>query len=373
MSKLFNLHDELNEMIRGVIIMSMMFKDLQAFLSAMNALSAIYDDNLNLIWYNDDIFKEFRAERLQNHLPHRKEAVFNIYIGERQCSLNVIPIFKSKKIVGGYAMIIRTDEQVTALISSSSLEYAFDSFMIKHIKKLDRISSLSKRIIRLSNKMETPKELIRTVTLQLNILSNTKAEVKALKEIISPNSSEDFVNVVELTRTFIRNMNEVLKPTGRKIDAKIECESCFVKMQLETYLYILSEITLIHLYSSSLKTNIKLKIYSDESIFFMNMESEDSEKQKRHSDKIDIDDKKENIRELLFREDGGTFDLTKSEGRTLSVMKLNSIITQASKGEMGDLISENIINYRFLNEFFDSVIGDEIQRVEKREPRSELD
>ena len=101
-------------------------KKIQSYLSIQNGFTAILDLDFNVLWESrPDFLQYLDLSAIKNALPIEEEMFFPIQYGSEKFSADVIPVFRSKKQIGGYTIKIIGEKEAMKSFRATSLNEHF--------------------------------------------------------------------------------------------------------------------------------------------------------------------------------------------------------------------------------------------------------
>lgn len=101
-------------------------KKIQSYLSIQNGFTAIMDLDFNVLWEsNPDFLQYLDLSVIKEALPIEEESFFPIQYGSERLSADVIPVFRSKKQIGGYTIKIIGEKEAMKSFRATSLNEHF--------------------------------------------------------------------------------------------------------------------------------------------------------------------------------------------------------------------------------------------------------
>lgn len=101
-------------------------KQIQHYLSIQNGFTAIMDLDFNSLWESSPNFLQYLdLSAVKEALPIEKESFFSIQYGSEKFSADVIPVFRSKKQIGGYTIKIISEKEAMKRFRTTSLNEHF--------------------------------------------------------------------------------------------------------------------------------------------------------------------------------------------------------------------------------------------------------
>lgn len=260
-------------------------KGLSAYLSSLDAVSAIYDENFNLVsTESKDFFEKLDIEAVRSPPPIKEETFYTVEADGEKMILSVTPIFKSKRIVTAYTFVVRTDYQLYKQTCAGTMpDYA--ALFLDRIKKgICDCSELNE----LAREGNGSKKILSLLEAQQDVIDKLYSELSETRYSAFPSKSVNSrlnCNISALLETLCSDTAESLKEVKRKVNADIDTRNYYSKIDFNLFTAAFSNLLRYHIRYSPLKSPINIKsAVNSENLFELTV-------------KTKVDDKKFETRE----------------------------------------------------------------------------
>lgn len=357
------------------MLSSPILKGLTSFLSSLDALSAVYDADLNLVSTDsEEFFQTLDISAVTSDPPVRGETAYSIEADGEKMILTVTPIFKSKRIITAYIFVARTDYQLYKQLCAGSMPDYF-TMLLDHIKEelaacseLNEIAQNTSGTKKVTSLLEDQKQTLNEL---YSRLSRTRNAVFSDAEV----NSRLNCNVSALLSALCEDAAECLKEVKRKVSFDIDARNYYSKIDYNLFTSAFSNILMYHLLCSPLKSTVSIKtVVNSEKLLELTVKTKADKK------KAETDD--EAIRARYFRDlahkiicydFGGECEISNDGGSVISVIGLpiqkknrGLYLTSKNSAYLGD-------DYKPMYEHLSYVIKSETAALKKQRSSKKSD
>ncbi len=254
-------------------------KGLISYLSSLDGIAAVYDENFNLADSTDkEFFKKLNLDEIKADPPTRLESYYKIEVDGERYVLSVTPIFKSKRVITAYSLVARNDYQIFKQAAVGMMPEYF-SLILDDIKKnLSECTDLNDLAVkevsakRSASLLSAQKQMIRNLCSKVD---DTTYSIFAHSQV----NSRVNCNVTALISALCSDTSECLKGVKRKVSLELEEKNLYAKIDYNLFATAFANIIKYHLNNSPLKSAISItSIISEEGNFVLTVKTKASGK-----------------------------------------------------------------------------------------------
>lgn len=336
-------------------------KGVTAYLSSLNASSAIYDDELTLIWTNcDEFFKAFDTKAISDIQPIKSEQPIPVFVNRTKYVMNVVPLFRSKKRVSGYVCVLRDSFEVYRMVNSSAVSDYTGLFLQETQEKANRIISITKVMEELVPENEEGEKLARLIKeqyVQAVRLFTEASSTSALSGILAADDTPNLnCNVSALVAGLCVEAGQCLVKTKRKLIRNVDLRHYYARIGYKTFAVAFMSALRSHMYISQLKSDIEVSSHFDDGNFFITVKSDLlPEEELSFSQEIKSSLDRELAHKIVASDCGGTLTFTGVDGTAVTEMKIP--VNKKNRGKtLTNVNSEYLTGgYRPVHPFLDEI------------------
>lgn len=352
-------------------------KGVTAYLSSLNARSAVYSDELKLLWSScDEFFKSFDTKLISDALPVRAEEPVPVVADGVKYAMSIVPLYRSKRLVYGYACVLRDSSEVCRIVNSSAVSEQIELFLRETQEKTTRIIGISKMMEGLVPDCENRERLeqyIREQSVQANRLFT---EASSLRIAASANEDGDApavnCNVSALISRLCSEANQCLVKTKRKLIEDIDVRCYYAKTDYKVLAVAFMSMFRSHLYISPLKSAVEVTARLDGEDYLITVKTE-----LLPYEEIDLLQEQKSVqdRELARRivafECGGSLTFTADKSTAISEIRI-PVVKKNRGASLNNANSEYLTgNYKPVRSYIDEITEREEQALTAaREPKT---
>lgn len=343
------------------MVTSSVLKGVTTYLSALNARSAVFNDDLTLIWTNcDEFFKTFDTTVISDALPIKSEQPVSVVVNKVKYAMNVVPLYRSKRLVSGYVCVLRDSYEVFRMVNSSAVSDFTELFLRETQEKASRIISINKVMEELVPKNEEGEKLaslMKEQYVQAMRLFTEATSTAALSGLIAVDDSPNLnCNISALVAGLCVEASQCLVKTKRKLIRNVDLRHYYARIGYKTFAVAFMSAFRSHLYISPLKSNIEVSSRFDDGDFFITVKSE-----LLPEDAIDFAQQmrscldRELAHKIIASDCGGELTYTAEGGVAVTEMKVP--VTKKNRGaSLNSANSEYLTGgYRPVHPFMDEI------------------
>ena len=233
-------------------------KGLTSFLSSLDAVSAVYDTDFNLVSTDsENFFNELDIGAVVSNPPQKGETAYTVTANGEKMTLSVTPVFKSKRIITAYIFVARSDYQMYKQLCAGSMPDYFSMLTDRIRESIAACSQMNDLIQNMSPSKKTSVLLQE----QKNILNGLYAELdKTRSSIFSSAKVNDRINcnVSALLSSLCNDTLDCLKDTKRKVNIDIDTKNCYCNIDHDLFTSAFSNALTYHLLCSPLKSTVNI-------------------------------------------------------------------------------------------------------------------
>ena len=353
-------------------------KGVTTYLSSLNARSAVYSDDLTLIWTSsDEFFKTVDSKFISDALPIKEERYLSLVVDDERYTVSIAPLYRSKRLVSGYVCVMRDSTDVYMMANSSAVSDHAVLFLEDIQRKANRIISIGKvldGLIPEGENGEKMQELLRDIYVQsMRICTEASANI-AIMPLQRPEAEAPTVNchVSALISTLCSETSQCLVKTKRKLIKHIDTNNYYAKVDYRILAVAFMSMLRSHLYISPLKSDIQVSTHFDGGNYCITVASEllpeaDIEWTQLGKSKKDWGLAKK----IAVSDCGGSLDFTAENNTAISEMKLPVI--KKNRGASLNGVNSGYLSgkYKPVHPFIDEITCREEQLIAaEREPQA---
>lgn len=255
------------------MVATSVLRGVTAYLSSLDAKSAVYNDDLTLIWSScDDFFNSLDTRVISDVIPIKSEENIPVIVHKVKYVMNIVPLYRSKTLVCGYVCVLRDSYEMYRMLNSSAVSDYIRSFLKEAQEKTTRIIGVSKvmdGLIPEDGDKEELKQLVHEQNMQATRLFT---EASSIDTIISAGTGENApdvnCNVSALVAVLCVEANQCLVKTKRKLIRDVDVKSYYAKVDYKLFAVAFMSVLRSHMYISPLKSDIEVTSYFDDGSYF---------------------------------------------------------------------------------------------------------
>lgn len=351
------------------MVSSSVLRGVTTYLSSLNAKSAVYNDDLTLIWTNcDEFFKAFDTTVITKAQPIRSEKPVPVVVDKVKYVMNIVPLYRSKRLVCGYVCVLRDSYEVYQMVNNSAVSDHIEMFLQEAQEKTTRIIGISKVMEGLvpdNENKERLEQLIREQSMHAMRLfteaSSTSAITSAGAEANAPGVN---CNVSALISGLCAEANQCLVKTKRKLIKDIDIRSYYAKIDYKLLALAFMSMFRSHLYISPLKSNIEVSSRFEEGDYFITVKSEllPEEEMDLHQEQKAMQDR-EMARKVIASDCDGSLTFTADKNTAVTEVKL-PVVKKNRGPSLNNVNSEYLVgSYKPVHPFVDEITEMEEQAI----------
>lgn len=237
---------------------------MENFLSSVEGRSALYDEDMNLIWTNfHEFFDKFDLKKTNEETPIRIESSFSADIDGSQAVLSITPVYKSLRTISAYVCVIRDSYEVYKLMNKTAIAAFTNNMMEKNAYKLERLAELNANIGEAVRGNESAEEINDLIMEQKRLLVSMRNEARYCIDTCynEVDSNEINCNLSMMFRSLCKDAEESFRDLGRKVSFTGESRDYYIiensKALVTAFLHLLRS----HLLLSPLKSPVNISTY----------------------------------------------------------------------------------------------------------------
>lgn len=247
------------------MISAPILKSFTSYLSNVDGISAVYDENFVLQWSNSDFFKNFDITEIKSR-QLICETHFKILYKNESAVLTVTPVYKSKRVVDAYTFSVRNVYQIYKMLGCSAasdyLPIVFDDYKQQTSNLIEMNKSLmeSARTRKDTDILNNQNRILSTINNDLDAFSKS---LFVKKEPITVNC-----NLSLLMSTICKDAAYCLNDIKRSLNVKLDKRNYYTKINFEPFVIAVANILNCHLALSPLKSAITVNTCCEKEKYF---------------------------------------------------------------------------------------------------------
>lgn len=352
-------------------------RGVTAYLSSLNAKSAVYSDELKLLWSScDDFFGSFDTKLISDALPVRAEEPVPVEVDGVKYAMSIVPLYRSKRLVYGYACVLRDSYEIYRLVNSSPVSEHIELFLRETQEKTTRIIGISKMMEGLVPDCENKEKLeqyIREQSVQAARIF-TEAYSTGIASFVKEEGDSPAVNcnVSALIAGLCSEANQCLVKTKRKLVKDIDVRSYYAKVDYRVLAVAFMSMFRSHLYISPLKSSVEVTARFDDGDYFITVKTEllPYEEIDLLQEQKSLQDR-ELARRIVVSECDGSLSFTADKSTAISEIRI-PVVKKNRGASLNNVNSEYLTgNYKPVRPFIDEITEREEQALDAaREPKA---
>ena len=341
-------------------------KGVTTYLSSLNAKSAVYSDDLKLLWTSgDEFFKTVDTGFIKDALPIKEETHLSLTVDKVRFAVSVTPLYRSKRLVSGYVCVMRDSTEIYAMANSSAVSDHARLFLQDIQEKANRIISLDKVLDGLIPENENKEKIQDILRDQCANSLRIFTAASASRAILPPaESSEDApavnCHVSALISGLCTEASQCLVKTKRKLIKDIDMRNYYAKVDYRVFAVAFMSILRSHLYISPLKSSIQVSSRFEDGNYIVTVSSELLPEDKMDPLQIarSMHDR-ELARKIVVSDCGGVLTFKEEKNTAVSEMTL-PVIKKNRGASLNNANSEYLTgNYKPVRPFVDEITENE--------------
>ena len=342
------------------MVSTSVLKGVTAYLSSLNAKSAVYDDDLTLRWTNcDEFFKDFDTTVISKAQPLKSEKPVPVVVDKVKYVMNIVPLYRSKRLVCGYVCVVRDSYEVYRMMNSSAVSDQIELFLKDAQEKATRIIGISKVMEELVPDNEDKERLEQLVREQNMQASRLYTEASCTGTVIAgtdKNTPNINCNVSALVDGLCAEAVQCLVKTKRKLIRDIDTRSYYAKIDYKLFSVAFMSMFRSHLYISPLKSSIEVSSRYEGKDYFITVKSEllpDEEIDFSHEQRSSLD--RELAKKIVAFDCGGS--LSFKTDKNTAVTEIRITVDKKNRGPSLNSINSEYMSggYRPVHPFIDEI------------------
>lgn len=346
------------------MISTPILKSFISYLSNVNGISAIYDENFVLQWSNDDeFFKELDISEVKRRQPLQEAHFKTQYQGET-ADLTVTPIYRSKRVVDSYTFTVKNFYHSFQMLECSAVSdymlMAFDSYK----QQTDNLLELNRELM---EDIQDDRE-VDILNTQSRMLSAINNEMKTYSKAVFAKHEPLNVNcnVSLLMSVICKDASNCLNDIKRSLNVKMDERNCYIKINAELFVIAVAYILKCHLMMSPLKSAITVDSRCEKDKSFHVVIKSKSKKEEMDKNGIKYATFSRNFAEKLIRSDCNGIFKCNDDGKT-TVTEFELPVFLKNRGSM--LTSRNSVyldpEYKPVRSMLKIIMESEIEQIEE--------
>ena len=368
---------------RSNIMVASVLKGVTAYLSSLNARSAVYSEELELVWSScDEFFRSFDTELIREALPVKSEKPVPVQVGDVKYAMDIVPLYRSKRLVYGYACVLRNSYEVFRLVNSSPVSEHIELFLRETQEKSTRIIGASKMMEGLVPECENREKLLQyireqsmqasriyTEAFSTGIVSFVKDEEKKMESEEAPAVN---CNVSALITVLCNEAAQCLVKTKRKLIKNIDGRSYYAKVDYRVLAVAFMSMFRSHLYISPAKSGVEVTAKLEGGAYVITVKTEllPYERTELQQEQKSLQDR-ELARRIIASECDGSLAFTSDKSTAVSEIRIP--VVKKNRGASLNLVNSEYLtgNYKPVHPFIDEITQREEQLLTaEKEPGS---
>ena len=310
-------------------VSSSVLRGVTAYLSSLNARSAVYNDDLTLLWTSEDeFFKTIDTKFISDILPIKTEQHVSIVVDKSKYAVSITPLYRSKRLVCGYVCVLRDSNEIYIMANSSAVADYTRLFLQDIQEKANRILSISKVMEGLVPEGENKEKLEGLIRDQYVQSLRIFTEASGTSTIVMPTQSTNSgfpvkCHVSMLISGLCTEASQCLVKTKRKLVKDIDMKNYYAKIDYKIFAVAFMSMFRSHLYISPLKSTIYVSTRYEDSNYFITVKSELLPEEKINFQQ-DLKSKQdmELARKIVTSDCGGTLTFRTENNTAVSEIKM---------------------------------------------------
>lgn len=346
----------------SIMVTASVLRGVTTYLSSLNARSAVYNEDLTLIWASEDgFFKSIDPKFISAAMPIREERHLSLEVDGERYAVSVTPLYRSKRLVCGYVCVMRDSTEIYMMANSSAVSDYVRLFLQDIQEKANRIISVSKvmeGLVPEGENGEKLQELIRSQYIQSQRIFTEATGSKAILPPVNNGEGTSAANchVPALISGLCGETSQCLVKTKRRLVKDIDMRNCYARADYRLLAMAFMSLLRTHLHISPLKSDIKVITRFDELTYVVAITSEllpkgelDSLQQEKSRHNWEL------AKKIVVSDCGGTLVFNTDNNTATSEMKL-PVIRKNRGPSLNNANSEYIAgNYKPVHPFIDEI------------------
>ena len=237
---------------------------MENFLVSVEGKSALYDEEMNLIWTNfHEFFDEFDLKGLDEETPIRSESCFSAAVDGSKAVLNITPVYKSLRTISAYVCIIRDYYEIYKLMNKTTISAFSNNMMEKNMDKLERLAELNANISEAVHDSAGTDQIDDLISEQKRLLVSMRNETKYYMDTCfnEVDRSEINCNLSMMFKSLCRDAEESFRDLGRKVSFTGESRDYYIIENSNALVTAFLHLLRSHLILSQLKSTLNISTY----------------------------------------------------------------------------------------------------------------
>ena len=353
-----------------ISVSTSVLKGVTTYLSSLNAKSAVYSDDLKLLWTSgDEFFKTVDTRFISDALPIKEETHLSLTVDKVRFAVSVTPLYRSKRLVSGYVCVMRDNTEIYMMANSSSVSDYARLFLQDIQEKANRIISLCKVMEGLIPENESKERMQDILRDQCANSLRIFAEASGSSALLPPSNNENGAPAVNchvsaLISGLCAEAAQCLVKTKRKLVKDIDMRNYYAKVDYRVFSVAFMSILRSHLYISPLKSSIQVSSRFEDGNYIVTVSSEllhQEDMDPMQSGKLMHD--RELARKIVVSDCGGVLVFKEEKNAAVSEMTL-PVIKKNRGATLNKSNSEYLTGgYRPVRPFVDEITEIEEQAL----------
>lgn len=255
-----------------------LLKNLKSYLSSLNAMTAVYDEELTLQWTScEGIFGTLDTKIIRDALPIKEEIPLPVTVEGVRHVMNVTPVYRSKRLVSGYVCVLRDSYELYRMIGSSAIA-DFGNMSLKDERdKLSRIIGINEEIAAMLDNGEITDKAYQLIKDQYKSAIRLYTEITSGMTLLHELTEDEPVvncNIPILLKGLCTEAAQCLVKTKRKLNKKLDNRNYYTKIDYRIFSAAFLSVFRSHLYISPLKSDISVATRYEEGEYVITVKSE---------------------------------------------------------------------------------------------------
>lgn len=241
---------------------------MENFLSSVEGRSALYDEEMNLIWTNyREFFDKFDLKKINEETPIRNESSFSADIDGSQEVLSITPVYKSLRTISAYVCVIRSSYEVYKLMNKTAIAAFTNNMMEKNKDKLERLAELNAKVGEAVRENENTEEINDLIMEQKRLLVAMRNETKYCIDTCynEVNSNKINCNPSMMFKSLCEDAEESFRDLGRKVNFSGESRDYYITENSTALATAFLHLLRSHMLLSPLKSTVSISTYYEAS------------------------------------------------------------------------------------------------------------
>lgn len=345
------------------MIASSVIKVLKGYLSSLNARCAVYGEELKLEWTNcEEFFGTLDTGVIADALPIKKETPVSVTVGDVKYVMNVVPLYRSKRLVSGYVCVLRDSFELYRMINSSAIADFNELSLQDSREKLNQIISINKAMEDMLEKGEVTDKAVELMKKQYRSAARLYTEASssmALGRAASGGSEDEPAvncNVSILLKGLCTEAAQCLVKTKRKLIKKLDTKNYYARIDYKTFAVAFLGAFRSHLHISPLKSSVEVSSAFDGGDYVITIRTEAlPENEPDAISRLRAQQDLELARKIICGDFGGSLSFTRSRKEAVSVIRVPVI--KKNRGALLNSANSGYLagNYRPVRAFVDEI------------------